>query len=57
MKRKNCRIKICFGDGLLFKNAGFSRSIEKETCKEEALYPQLGADEGSKAMIQFAYGS
>jgi hypothetical protein len=56
MKRKNCRIKICFGDGLLFKSAGFSTSIEKGTCKEEVLYPQLGTDAGSKAMIPVTKG-
>jgi hypothetical protein len=56
MKRKNCRIKICFGDGLLFKSAGFSTSIEKGTCKKVVLYPQLGVDKGSKAMIQVTKG-
>ena len=45
------KIKICFGDGLLFQSAGFSTSLEKGTCKEMELQPQLGTDEGTKLMI------
>jgi hypothetical protein len=51
-----CTIKICFGDGSLFKSAGFLTTLEKDTCKEERLLPMLGDDELTKKIIEVAKG-
>ena len=51
-----CTIRICFGSANLFKSAGFSTSLEKGTCKEQRLVPQLGDDGGTKLMGEVTYG-
>ena len=32
-----CDVKICFGDGQLFRSAGFSTVLEEDTCEEMRL--------------------
>jgi hypothetical protein len=34
-----CRVKVCFGDGSLFKSAGFAIPVKNKTCKIYELLP------------------
>jgi hypothetical protein len=51
-----CNIKICFGNGSLFKSAGFETALEEGICKEMRLQPQLGDDVTTKVVIAVAKG-
>ena len=62
-----CRIRICFGDGSLFKGGGFAISFLDNTCIEETLKRMVkddaatntlsGATKVLKVLLEFLAGT